>query len=173
MDLKFTPPDLRRFDLFVGEMIVAPVAQDERPPQGTAGLLDYRLLGAISRLIESESFVGQVGDSYVLKPRPRIPFDRLLLVGMGKTAEFNAQVFAAVVEQILRLLAEKEVRRAVVELPGRAQNLIEPEVAATILVERAANYPLLDTWTLIDNAEATRGLTSRLRQDRASAWGRV
>lgn len=171
MELKFILPDLRRLDLFVGEMIVAPVAQDERPPQGTAGLLDYRLLGAISRLIRDGSFTGQVGDSSIVRPRPRLPFDWLLLVGMGDKKRFNPQIYAAVIEQILSTLAEHEVRRAVVELPGRAAELIEPQLAAGILAERAESYPLLDTWTLIESTDATRLLTAHMHHDKATGWG--
>ncbi len=170
MDLKFITPDLRRLDLFVGEMIVVPVALGQRPPRGSAGLLDYRLLGAISALITRDVFTGALGQSHSLRPRPRLPFDQCLLVGQGPEQAFNPQVYAAIVEQILTLLAEREVRRAVVELPGRAQNLIDPELAASIVLEKAERFPLLDTWTLIDTPETARNLGARLRRDRRAAW---
>ena len=38
LDLKYVTPDLRRLDLFVGEVLVVPIATDERPPRGAAGL---------------------------------------------------------------------------------------------------------------------------------------
>ena len=83
---------------------------------------------------------------------------------------FNPQIFAAVVEQVLEFTARHEIRRAVVELTGRRQDLIEPELAVAILKQRAENYPNADTWTLVDTPEAHK-IISRLRSGQSSAWG--
>src|SRR5690606_41385541 len=97
-------------------------------------------------------------------------YDKLLLYGMGDAQSFNQHIFAGLVEDLLKSLADLGVRRAVVELPGRLQELIEPEVAAEILLTRAGENPLFDTWTLVDSAAAQRAVTQLLRRDRRSEW---
>lgn len=172
MELRFVPPDLRKLDLFVSEVLAFSLFEGERPPLGTAGLVDYRMAGQVSRLIAQETLVGRLGEKMLLAARPRLPFDKLLIVGAGKAEEFNPQIFAGLIDQLLFTLSESHVRRAVVELPGRAMDLIEPELAAEILLERAGDDPQFDTWTLVEPAEAQRRITARFRRDRRSRWGR-
>jgi hypothetical protein len=102
--------------------------------------------------------------------RPKLPFDRILLYGVGDLVHFNPQIYVGLIDQLLRSLSELGVRRAVVELPGRANELISPETAAEILLERAGNNPMFDTWTLIDTQAAQRAVTSLLQRDRRSEW---
>lgn len=171
MELRFVAPDLRKFDLFVSEVLAVSLFEGDRPPQGTAGLVDYRMAGQISALIEKGTLAGRLGEQMLLAARPRLPFDKLLIVGGGKAEDFNPQIFAGIIDQLLGTLAELHVRRAVVELPGRATDLIEPELASDILLERAGNDPKFDTWTLVESGEAQRRINSRFRRDRRSRWG--
>jgi hypothetical protein len=53
VDLRFSTPELRKLDLLGTEIIVSTIAVDERPPHGVTGLLDFRLAGRISRLIQA------------------------------------------------------------------------------------------------------------------------
>jgi hypothetical protein len=113
---------------------------------------------------------GHVGEKVFLSGRPKLPFDKLLLYGVGELSLFNPQIYAGVVEDLLKTLEELNVRRAVVELPGRADDLISAQTAAEILLEYAGENPLFDTWTLIDSAAAQRSVVSLLRRDRRSEW---
>lgn len=170
MELRFVQPDLRKLDLLVSEVIAVPIAFGQRPPRGSAGLLDYRLAGQASECLSTGSLSGRLGEKVFLRGRPRLPFDKVLLYGSGDPDTFNPQIFAALVDLLLETLSQLGVRRAVVELPGRAQDLISPGLAAEILLERAGNNPLFDTWTLIDTPLAQRSVATRLRSDRRSQW---
>jgi hypothetical protein len=171
VDLKFTSPDLRRLDLFVGEVLVLPVLEGERPPRGLAGLVDYRLAGALSRALSDGSFSGALGQLHELSPRPRLAFDRALLLGSGKAEEFNPPVLAGLLDLLTDHLRARGTRRVVLELPGRARGLIEPELAVDLLLDRTEGEALFDTWTLVEDADATRRIQGRLRQDRDARWG--
>ena len=154
----------------MSEVIAVPIEEMLRPPRGSAGLLDYRLDGRISAVLQNGTFTGAVGEKLLLSGKPKLPFDKLLLYGMGEARSFNPQIYAGLIDDLLRSLADLGVRRAVVELPGRLQELIEPEVAAEILLARAGENPLFDTWTLVDSASAQRAVTQLLRRDRRSEW---
>jgi len=166
LDLRFTTPELRKLDLLGTEVIVSTLASDERPPHGVSGLLDFRLAGRISRLIESGFATGRVGEVLLVPGKPKLPFDKLLLFGIGKQTEFNDPVFRAVLDKILRTLEGLRARTAVVELPGRHFDAISPERAADILLESAGGQKEHDVWTLIEPLEAQRAITQHMIQER-------
>jgi hypothetical protein len=170
MDLRFVVPDLRQLDLITTEILVVPVGEGDRPPRGTAGLVDYRLGGAISRLIADSSLSGTLGQIHLVSGRPRLSFDRVLLLGEGRAEEMNAQVYRGALEQLLATLQHLGARRAVVELPGRRNGAIDTEQAVEILLELTAGNPWFDTWTLIESPSAQRVMMGLLRRDQRQRW---
>jgi hypothetical protein len=166
VDLRFTTPELRKLDLLGTEVVVAPLAADERPPHGVTGLLDFRLAGRISRLIQSGFATGKVGEVLLLPGKPKLPFDKILLFGIGKRSEFNDPVFRAVLDKMLRTLEGLRARTAVVELPGRHFDAISPERAADTLLEYAGGQKEHDVWTLVEPLEAQRAITQHMVQER-------
>ncbi|HEY2405706.1 MAG TPA: M17 family peptidase N-terminal domain-containing protein [Polyangiaceae bacterium] len=166
MDLRFTPPELRKLDLSGTEVLVASLASDERPPHGVAGLLDFRLAGHVSKLIRAGFAVGEIGEVLLIPGKPKLPFDKLLLFGIGRSSEFGEAVFRTVLDAILRTLEGLRARSAVVELPGRHFNAISPERAADILLESAGGRPEHDVWTLVEPVDAQRAITQRMIQER-------
>lgn len=170
MDIKFVPADLRRLDPFVGELLVIFVPEDLRPPPGIFPSLDFRLRGAISRLLTSGEFQGQLGQTALLSPRPHLAFDRLLAMGAGRSSALNPQIYAALIDAVVERLKAEGARRTVIELPGRADGAISPELALDILLDRAGDDPSLDTWTLVESVEVAKRLSARLRRDRGGGW---
>jgi hypothetical protein len=166
LDLRFTTPELRKLDLVGTEVIVSTLASDERPPHGVTGLLDFRLAGRISKLIQSGFATGRVGEVVLVPGKPKLPFDKLLLFGIGRQLDFNDPVFRAVLDKMLRTLEGLRVRSAVVELPGRHFDAISPERAADILLESAGGQKEHDVWTLIEPLEAQRAITQHMIQER-------
>lgn len=171
MELRFVTPDLYQLELLVTEVLALPVGTADRPPQGAAGLVDYRLAGKVSAAIQSGALTGKVGEKVLIAGRPKLPFDKILLFGSGDVGAFNLQIYAGLIDMLLSTLAQMGVRRAVVELPGRALGLIPPEAAAQILLEHAGDNPIFDTWTLVDTPAAQRAISTLLRQDRRRKWG--
>jgi hypothetical protein len=166
MDLRFTTPSLRRLDLAGTEVLVAGLAADERPPHGVAGLVDWRLSGRLSHLMESGFATGAVGEVLLMPGRPKMPFDKVLLFGIGPHLAFDETVFREVVEKVLTTLAGLRARTAVVELPGRHLDRISAERAADILLEAAGGRREHDVWTLVEPAEAQRAITQHMVQER-------
>jgi hypothetical protein len=107
-----------------------------------------------------------VGEVLLVPGKPKLPFDKILLFGIGKQAEFNDPVFRTVLNKILRTLEGLRARTAVVELPGRHFDAISPERAADILLESAGGQKEHDVWTLIEPAEAQRAITQHMIQER-------
>jgi len=166
LDLRFTTPSLRRLDLSGTEVLVATLALDERPPHGVAGLVDFRLAGRISRLVRSGFATGTLGEVILVPGKPKLPFDKIVLFGIGATGEFDERVYQDSVERILSTLEGLRARTAVVELPGRHFGAILPERAADLLLERAGGRREHDVWTLVEPPEAQRAITQHMIQER-------
>jgi len=166
MDLRYTTPDLRKLDLAGTEVLVATLASDERPPRGVAGLADWRLSGRISRIVESGFATGEVGEVLLVPGKPKLPFDKIVLFGVGDRNAFNERVFRSVVERMLATLEGLRARTAVVELPGRHFAAIAPERAADVLLESVGGRQEHDVWTLVEPLEAQRSITQHMIQER-------
>jgi hypothetical protein len=166
VDLRFTPPHLRRLDLAGTEVLMTGLAEDERPPHGVTGLVDWRLAGRISRIIQDGFATGALGEVLLVPGKPKLPFDKILVFGLGKRAEFDERIYRRVIERMLETMAGLRVRTAVVELPGRHFDAIAADRAADILLESAASRPEHDVWTLVESSDAQRLVTQHMIQER-------
>ena len=166
MELRFVPPDLRRLDDASAELLACCVWSDQRPIRGLAGLLDWRLAGRLSGLLRDGFLVGNLGELLFVPGRPRLKFEKVLVLGAGPRASFGEDTFRSVVTHLLRALEGLRVRRAVVELPGRAEGLVEAERAADLLLECASDSPLHDAWWLVEDADAQRRIAQRAVDER-------
>ncbi len=166
MDLRFIVPQLRKLDLAATEVLVSTLTSDERPPHGVAGLVDWRLAGRISRLLETRYATGELGEVLLLPGKPKLPFDKLVFFGCGPRRDLDERVFRRVVVHMLDTLAGLRARTAVVELPGRHFDAIEPHRAADVLLECAGDRPEHDIWTLVETPEAQRAINAHVIRER-------
>lgn len=135
VDLRFVPRALRPLDEIGAEVIACGVYRDARPLAGLAGLLDWRLAGRLSRLAKRGFLVGEVGELLAMPVRPRLPFDKLLVAGLGPRSSFGDATFRTVLDRTMNALAGLHVKKAVVELPGRGDDAISAERAAEIVLD--------------------------------------
>jgi hypothetical protein len=166
MELRFVTPELRRLDELGSEVLLCGVFLDERPHHGTAGLVDWRLSGLVSRLIRRGFVTGKRGEVVMIPLRPRMPFDKALLFGLGPVAEFDDAAYRAVTEHMLSVLEGLCARSAVVELPGRHRGAIDAERASDILFELAGGRPEHDIWTLIETTDDQKRIAARVSEQR-------
>ena len=137
--------------------------------RGLAGLLDWRLAGRLSRLQRDAYLVGELGEVLCVPGRPRLPFDKLLIFGLGSRSAFDEDAFRGVVKHLLHALEGLQVRRAVVELPGRADGAITAERAAEMLLECVAESPAHDAWWLVEDADAEKRMMQRAQDEQRRA----
>lgn len=60
------------------------VRPEDRPLRGLAGLVDWRLLGELSRLLRRALFEGRAGESLLTVAGRRLPARRIFLYGLGR-----------------------------------------------------------------------------------------
>lgn len=89
------------------DTIVVNLFESVTRPGGATGAVDRALDGAISELIANGDLSGKAGQVAVLYPRGTIPAKRVLVVGLGPSAEFDLEgvrrAAAAAVRQAVKL----------------------------------------------------------------------
>jgi hypothetical protein len=166
MELRFLPPDLRRLDDASVELCACTIWSDERPVRGFAELLDWRLGGRLSSLLKSDFVRGEVGEALLVPGKPHVPFEKVLVMGLGPRAHFSEPAFRTAVVRIARALEGLRVRRAVVELPGRATDAIDPERAITLALDCVGTSPEHDAWWLVETPTAQKRIELRAADER-------
>jgi hypothetical protein len=171
MELRFIPRDLKKLDQASAEVLVAAVMQDERPPRGVAGMVDWRLCGQLSRLIKSGFFNAEFGETLILPSKPALPFDKVLFIGCGLRADFDERAYLAALTKVISVLQGLKAGQALVELPGRHLNVIASARALDLLLElvsqeSGAEQNLRSVWTLIDVPEVQKVLSERRMRER-------
>jgi len=158
MDIRFVLPELRRMDDLKCEAIAVPLFVDERPLRGPGGLLDWRLSGMLSQLILRGRVSGNAQETVLIPARPKLPFEKLFLFGLGPMESFDGTLFDATVDRMLDTLTAVRVRASVIVLPGRAVERISAVEAMERFLEVAGRHPEHDEITLVESAEAQKAM---------------
>lgn len=156
MRIAFVPPDLRRLDPLRCDVLALSFFRTERPLRGAAGLVDWRLCGRLSRLQAAGRLTGEPGEITLLPPRPRLPFDKLLLLGLGAPESFDEAAYAQALRSTFTALASMRTHSVAMALPGRTTGAIGPERAMTALLELGAAAEDQDELVLIEDAESQK-----------------
>jgi hypothetical protein len=108
---------LRELDELPREDMAGFVFDDERPLAGILGLLDWRLCGRLSRLLQRKVAEGTPGELLLTSLVPWRPRGRLFLVGLGSAAYVTERAVAAASERLWSALTDARVARAIILLP--------------------------------------------------------
>lgn len=175
IELEWCERDLRALDRATADVVVGSIFEDERPPRGVAALVDWRMSGRLSARCINGFVTGARGERFLMPGRPRLPFDKVLLFGLGARGELDEARFSEALGSVLDTLDGLQVRRAAIDLPGRHQGSIAAPRALEILVQLLGVRALssLETITIVDDRETQRAVEAlRVRPGRRSLAGR-
>jgi len=112
-------PGLAALDALTGlDALCLFVGEDERPLERLAGCVDWRMCGALSRVLKDRFFVGAAGDWLLLPSAGRVGPARLFAVGLGPRARCDMHVVAHVLRTAAGVLSRAGVQAVGLELPG-------------------------------------------------------
>jgi len=113
--------------VFVPEEELSPFAQR----------VDDALSGWLNELRRSGDFSGKRGESQVLYPRERMSFERIILKGIGKREEFDAEAVRRVMASALQKARQLKARQVVSMTIGTGRGHMALSVAVRAMVEGA------------------------------------
>jgi len=102
---------------------------------GATAAVDKALHGALQRVLRSGDFKGAKNQMVVLYPEGRFPAKRVLLVGLGKTADFDLDVARQAAGSAARKLQSLGVASATTVLHGAGAGGLEVDTVAQALAE--------------------------------------
>ncbi len=144
VNVSFLASDLGKWDGAeqIPETLVLPFFIDERPLRGAAGLCDWRLCGRLSLLLQSSRVGGKWQETTLYPPGKRLPWKRLLLVGLGGGDRFDEKA----ARDACRLIADKMARlgqaRYALVPPGRSTGRLSARRALELYLDEAAKIPI-------------------------------
>ncbi len=110
------------------------VAEDERPLKGTAGYVDWRMCGALSRVLLDRFFIGSPGDCLLIPSDGKIAMSRIFAVGIGNIEGFGLDSLIRTMGDAGRMLSRAQVRTVALEIPGNGK--VEEAMRAAALVNQ-------------------------------------
>ena len=85
------------------DVLVVNLFEGVKIPEGATGTLDKALDNLISSyVIEKEKFKGKLNEIYVLPTYGKIPADKVLIVGLGKSEEFNLNKIREISAKVIK-----------------------------------------------------------------------
>lgn len=142
------------------EVIVLPFFSDERPLKGAAGLIDWRLCGALSRKLMAGYLDGAFGEKALLTTAGNLRSDALLLFGLGESTAFGREVAGKACVLIAETLREAKVSTAGLALPGRSMALLSALDAMQLWLASRPSESELEELSIIELAAEHRALDS-------------
>ena len=131
MDIKVVVGDITQVE---ADAIVVNLFQGVTAPAGATGAVDEALDGAISDLIADGEITGKKGNA-VIHTLGKMPAKRVVVAGLGKQEDFNANTVRDVAGDTARSLRGLGVKRAATILHGAGIGGMDPEEAAEALAE--------------------------------------
>ena len=105
-------------DKMPSDTLVLSVFKDEKPLKGANGLVDWRLCGAISKLVMNKTVTGEFLESTLIvsNDRPRVP--KIFIIGLGNSKEFNEEKLKEVSESLADSLKKINIKKVSLTVPG-------------------------------------------------------
>jgi hypothetical protein len=117
MRFRLVSPTLEDLDEIEAQCLVLTTFSDDRPLRGLTGLVDWRLNGQLSRLMLRDFVDGHYQEATLSPIEGRLNFGRIVLIGMGKRSEFDAQRFEELCRFCFRTVTRMEIVDFAMTLP--------------------------------------------------------
>jgi hypothetical protein len=162
VDIGFITPDLQRLQrLPRGGALGLFRFSELAPLSGVNGLVDWRLLGRLSRLVIDGFLTGVPDESLLFPLAARLPQDNLLLLGLGARERFGEHVFRRAVSRMFDHLdkLDDDGAQLTLALPGRAEDVCPTADAIEWFLPLADQRASERHITLIEPTEAQKVMT--------------
>lgn len=127
-------------DELPGEAVVVLYFADQKPLEGPAAVLDWRLDGQLTRMLLDKQIRGRAGEHVMLQGNGKFLAGWALFVGGGKWHGLCAETHASLVRHMVRVVREagfKDVSLAFAPHEEVAPVLLAEQIAAALASEGA------------------------------------
>ncbi|MCB9667772.1 MAG: peptidase M17 [Myxococcales bacterium] len=162
--------ELVTLDELTVDALALPFFEDERPLRKTAGLVDWRLCGRLSRLMLRDCVTGKLGETTLVATEKKFPFLRLFLLGCGPSSQWDDRREWCILKQCLDTLEAAKIRAFAIALPGRSLELVDLADARARFLATLSERRLFTDVVIVEASEALRSLPPATRSQRVHEY---
>lgn len=125
-------------DCMAGDLVVALYFSDQRPVEGPAALLDWRLNGQLTRMLLEGRAKGKAGEHLLLQNNGKLKADWVLFVGGGAWRGLCRETHAALVRHAMGIIRRAGFRDLSVCLTPHEEadpDILQQQVEASLATE--------------------------------------
>ena len=104
-------------DRIPGEVLVVPLFEDHRPLGGPVAVVDWRLDGALTRMILGGELSGRQGEGLALPANAKFAAPWVMITGCGRWRTLDDRGYPALVARLLKLAVRAGIRELALCLP--------------------------------------------------------
>ena len=108
-------------DRLPGETLAVPLFEDQRPLTGPVAVVDWRLDGALTRMLLDGELSGRSGETLAMQTNVRFAAPWVLLAGGGAWRSLDRGGYLQMVERLLKLAGRAGVGELALCLPPAEQ----------------------------------------------------
>ncbi len=167
LTLAVTSVDLARWDRDGrGDLLAVYMWEDVRPLRGAAGLLDWRLCGKVSGLIQSGRLTGAEGEQLLLPSAGRLPWRFVMVMGLGPRVGFSGARFRKALLRLFTAARGIGVHDVALAPPGRDVDALPARRALDLILAEARAKETrgwFERLTVVDAASVQKELVDWIR----------
>jgi len=100
------------------QLFITTLYEDERPPRGLTGLLDWHLNGRVSKFILDGLLTGSFGEKLLFNGSSRLPWTRYMVIGMGRRSDLNQENYKTISGVVVSSIVDMNFNSVCCQLPG-------------------------------------------------------
>lgn len=114
-------------DRLPGAVLAVPMFEDQRPLEGPVAVVDWRLDGALTRMVIAGELSGRNGERLALQSNHKFASPWILVLGCGRWRSINRDSYMLLIERLLKLAAKAGMSELALCLPP-ADGVDAPEL---------------------------------------------
>ena len=124
-------------DRMEGEVAAVFFFEDDRPLHGSASLLDWRLNGKLTELLQAGTVSGRLGDAVAVKNNGKLDADWALFLGGGKRSRLSKAVWERLLKRGIKQCQKAGFERIAFCIDSQDEVPVSQirEIAETILAD--------------------------------------
>lgn len=115
--------------------------QDQVPLKGLLGLVDWRVNGKLSRLVKDKVFSGKAREMLLMPAERRFKADKLVLLGLGRKAEFEEGHIPQVFDFIFQTASRMKAQQVCLSISRLLPSQFEWRNAVRLFVSKLIDFP--------------------------------
>jgi len=127
-------------DLIDSELLITGFFQDEKPLRGTAGWIDWRLNGRLSRFLIEERLTGAWQERILIPSERRLSARLILLIGLGSFRDYSYLFVREIVSYLMNLIRPLRATSLTFSLPYGEDYGVACDKLTAVLLESIADH---------------------------------